>query len=138
MALVRTFRCINEDYCKRVRVTNNSINAFSEGDGFSIVAGTITALADSNTAGLYGVWCEDVAAGAEGAAWYQGIFSVDVAGTLDFAINEVVYMASVSTVDKGTASDVSVGVVVGPEPASGDDRILISIQSQLLTITTHA
>lgn len=138
MALVRTFRCINEDYCKRVRVVNNSVNAFSEGDGFNVVAGTITALADSNTVGLYGVWCEDVAAGATGSAWYQGVFSVDVAGTLDFAINEAVYMASVSTVDKGTGSDVSVGVVVGAEPASGDDRILISIQSQLLTITTHA
>jgi len=138
MALARTFRCINEDYAKRRQVVNNSVNAFSEGDGFYISAGTITALADSNTVGIYGVWCEDVAAGATGSAWVEGIFSVAVEGTLDFAINERVYMASVSTVDKGAASDVSVGNCVGAEPASGAARVIVYLTSQINTITTHA
>jgi predicted RecA/RadA family phage recombinase len=138
MALARTFRCINEDYAKRVDVVNNSVNAFSEGDGFYISAGTITALADANTVGIYGVWCEDVAAGATGAAWVEGIFSVAVAGALDFAINEPVYMASVSTVDKGANPDKSVGNCVGAEPAASAARVIIYLTSQINTVTTHA
>jgi hypothetical protein len=143
MALARKFRCVNEDYAVRVDVYNNAAGAatFSEGDGFSIVAGTVTALADSNTAGIYGVWCEDVANAAMGAAWVEGIFDVDVDGGgvgINFAINEPVYMASVSTVDTGTKLDVAVGVVVGPEPANGATEVRISIQSQIKNITTHA
>jgi len=138
MALSRVFKLVEENYCRRVRVLNNSGTAVLEGDGFSVVAGTITVLANDSRYGLYGVWCEDVAVGAEGAAWVEGVFDVPVAGTVDFAINGAVYAAGAATVDAGTVSDISIGKVVGPEPANGATSVRVLIQSQTRTIKTHS
>ena len=138
MALSRVFKLVEENYCRRVRVLNNSGTAVLEGDGFSVVAGTITVLANDSRYGIYGVWAEDVAIGAEGAAWVEGVFDVPVAGTVDFAINDPVYMAGVATVDTGTKLDVAIGKVVGPEPANGATSVRVLIQSQLRTIKTHS
>ena len=141
MALSRVFKLVEENYCRRVRVLNNSGTDVLEGDGFSVVAGTITVLANNSRDGLYGVWCEDVAVGAEGAAWVEGVFDVPVAAAgvgTNFAINDPVYMAGVATVDTGTKLDVAIGKVVGPEPADGAASVRVLIQSQSKTITTHA
>jgi len=138
MALSRVFKLVEENYCRRVRVLNNSGSAVLEGDGFSINSGTVTVLADNSRVGIYGVWAEDVASGALGAAWVEGVFDVPVAGTVDFAINGAVYAAGAATVDAGTVSDISIGKVVGPEPANGDTSVRVLIQSQIRTIKTHS
>ena len=129
MALDRDFRPIDVNFCRRVRFLNNSGAALNEGDGFFITGGTITVLADSNTVGLFGVCCADVAADAVGKCWTEGAFLVDTEGTVNFALGGKAYCAGASSVDLGTAGDVPIGVIVKEDPADGAETVTIEIIS---------
>ena len=140
MALARTFMAVDVAFARKVRFYNNMSGSanLSEGDGFSMVNGTVTALADSNTAGIFGIACADVTNATYGECWITGTFKVAAASSQNFAQGEAVYCASASTVDKGSASDVPIGHVVHENPASGAASVYIEICSQALDRTAHA
>lgn len=137
MALDRNFRLMYGN-TKRVRFYNNSGGALSEGDGVYHSGGTIAEVGDSNTVGILGVLCDDVASGAYGWLWIDGVFRVACAASQNFAQFGAVYTASASTVDTGSTSDVAIGYVVDEDPADGASYINFALRSTLLDSTTHA
>jgi len=138
MGLNRDFRPVSTQGARRVRFYNNSGAAIAEGAGFNIVAGTVTVLADTNTVGLFGIACADVANGAYGECYVEGMFEVAVVGTINFAQGGAAYMASASGVDTGSTSDVPVGYIVTEDPASGAAKVTIEIVSTLKSLAAHA
>ncbi len=51
----------------------------------------------------------------------DGIYRIDAASGVDFALGDLVYPASVTTIDAGSDSDKPFGVVVGTNPASAGE-----------------
>jgi len=134
----RKFIPLEVGFARRVKIYNATEGTLSEGDPVYVSSGTWTACADSNTTGIHGVVCEDIATLSYGWIWIEGVFKATVAGTIDFAQGGPVYTAASGTVDTGTQGDVSVGYVVGSEPASGATTIELVLTSLYLATITHA
>lgn len=93
--------------------------------------------ADSCTTGIFGVAMETAVDNAKISIATQGVFKMDLASGFDPDIGDVVYVATVATVDAGTGSDVSVGIVVYPDPASAATANCL-LQCAQLVATVHA
>jgi len=139
MADTRKFRPVRVNEHDTVRIYNNSGSDLSAGDPVYIDgSGNVAVCADNNTVGIHGVCVSDIEAGGYGVIYIDGVFEVDVDGTVDFALGEEVYTSTGSKVDKGSTGDVCVGYVVEADPSNGASTVRIVIASKFRSTVTHA
>lgn len=116
----------------------NASTAVEEGDlvTYAVSTGLITSAADSCTTGVIGVAAKSGAVSTIIPVYLNGVFEVTASANL--APGNVVYVAGsagAQTVDGGSMSDVSVGVVVDTDPVSGG-KLRFRLQRSRVTANT--
>lgn len=100
----------------------NASTAIEEGDmvTFTVSTGLIAAAANNCTTGIIGVAAKSGAVSTFIPVYLNGVF--EATASSDLAPGAVAYVAGsagAQTIDGGSMSDVSVGVIVDTDPASG-------------------
>jgi predicted RecA/RadA family phage recombinase len=139
--LSRKFRPVQVVGARRVRLLNNiagGVTDIAEGEGIVITAGAAVKIGDNNTAGIHGIACADIPAGAIGEMYVEGVFEAEVNGTVNFAQGDPVYCAGNQKVDAGSQHDVALGYIVGSDPVSGATLVEFVLRSAFNDSKTHA
>lgn len=88
---------------------------------------------------MFGIAHEDIAPGEVGEIEVPcgAVYAVDAASGADLSMGDDVYLASATTVDAGSAGNVSAGKVVGYDPSAGG-RVWAALVSSLFHKVTHS
>lgn len=116
----------------------NASTAIAEGDAvtYAVSTGLITAAADSCTTGIIGIAAASGAVSTFIPVYLNGIFRGTASANLaPGAVAYIAGSAGAQTLDAGSMSDVSVGVVVNTDPAATGD-IFFRLQRSRVTANT--
>jgi hypothetical protein len=111
---------------KKFPLYNNSGGDLTAGTAVVISSGTLAAIGDNNQTGIHGVLEDNIASADFGAIQAEGLFTVDVNGSINFAMYDPVYSYTGGKVDQGTALDKEVGrIAPGADPASAAAQVQV-------------
>lgn len=96
-------------------INMEATEAIAAGDPVKLATNGIAIAGDGDT--VLGVAAANIASGAVGAVWLDGVFSVTFGASI--AMGAVVYAAASGTVDGGTATNITCGLVVDFDATSG-------------------
>jgi len=96
-------------------INMEATEAISAGDPVKLATNGIAVAGDGDS--IIGVAAADIASGAVGAIWLDGVYSVTFAATI--AMGAVVYAAASGQVDGGSATNHVCGLVVDFDATSG-------------------
>lgn len=116
----------------------NASTAIEEGDmvTYAVSTGLITSAADSCTTGIIGVAAKSGAVSTFIPVYLNGVFEATASANLaPGAVAYVAGSAGAQTLDAGSMSDISVGVIVDTDPVSGG-KARFRIQRSRVTANT--